>query len=205
MVGGHWHCPYAGAHCPLRQADLIGKSLIKLLTLTRLLNEQHGQQEGGSAPASLAKGFVGGQHCMALAQPGAPVPKGDLIPVPKPLLCSGAPSMASAPCPMGHPSSEPPGTSAMRAPGLCCPPPNFTAARGFGTLVPSNGAATCVPMRAQACTRAHTLACSPISLLPSPLSPNLGRLSRPLHSLTTLPNPYCKKNRGHRKPRRPGR
>lgn len=91
---GRWHCPHAGEHCPLQQADLIGKTLIKLLALTRLLMSSTAGG-GGNAPVSLAKGLGGmGQHCMAPAQPGAPVNKEDLIPVPKP---EGHPSVRVTP------------------------------------------------------------------------------------------------------------
>lgn len=49
---GHWHCPHAGARCPLEQADPIGKPPIKLLALTRLLMSSMACRGGGG----------GGQH-----------------------------------------------------------------------------------------------------------------------------------------------
>ena len=158
------HCPHAGARCPLEHADPIGKTLIKLLALTRLLMSSTASGGGsGNAPASLAKGLGGtGQHHTVSAQPGASVPKGDLIPVPKPEshLCSGDPGTASPAFLTGHRSSEPPGISVTRVPGLCCPltppsPPPFPAAQGFGMLVPNTGGSH---MCAHVCTSTHTCA-----------------------------------------------
>lgn len=55
---------------------------------------------------------------MALAQPGAVVPKGDLILVPS--HRSAQVTLASPPSLMEHPNFELAGTSGMKPLGLCC-------------------------------------------------------------------------------------
>lgn len=58
---GHWHCPHAWAYCPLEQADPIGKPLIKLLALMRLLMSSTASRRGATLQPRWHRVW-GGQH-----------------------------------------------------------------------------------------------------------------------------------------------